>query len=132
MSRTLFLLDLNSYIGFLHIPPVAVLLLVFTSFSLGNISISNNFFYLLPFQLGIIIRGLAAGHVPPTSFILVTMGSTSVLLIGWRTLLYSIFPNDQRKKNDIYKRGSPFELFEVLHYNLRIRKIVLTTIQSKT
>ncbi|WOG91886.1 hypothetical protein DCAR_0311141 [Daucus carota subsp. sativus] len=70
--------------------------------------------WIVGIPLGIIIRGLAAGHVPPTSFILVTMGSTSVLLIGWRTLLYSIFPNDQRKKNDIYKRGSPFELFELL------------------
>lgn len=64
--------------------------------------------------LGIVIRALAAGHLPPTNFILVTMGSTSVLLIGWRTLLYSIFPNDQRKKSDVYKRGSPFELFELL------------------
>lgn len=64
--------------------------------------------------LGIVIRALAAGHIPPTNFIIVTMGSTSVLLIGWRTLLYSIFPNDQRKKNDVYKRGSPFELFELL------------------
>lgn len=64
--------------------------------------------------LGIVIRALAAGHIPPTNFILVTMGSTSVLLIGWRTLLFSIFPNDQRKKSDVYKRGSPFELFELL------------------
>lgn len=90
----------------------------------------NKFFHLLPFQLGIVIRALAAGHIPPTTFILVTMGSTSVLLIGWRTLLYSIFPNDQRKKNDVYKRGSPFELFEVLLHNLCMRKIIFATIKS--
>lgn len=64
-------------------------------------------------QLGIIIRAASAGHIPPVHFVLVTMGSTSVLLIGWRTLLLSVFPNDKRKKSDVYKRGSPFELFEV-------------------
>lgn len=68
----------------------------------------------LGIPLGIIIRATSAGHIPPTHFILVTMGSTSILLIGWRTLLYIIFPNDTRKKSDVYKRGSPFELFELL------------------
>ncbi|KAL5706657.1 hypothetical protein ACHQM5_024798 [Ranunculus cassubicifolius] len=62
--------------------------------------------------LGIIIRAATSGHVPPIQFIAVTMGSTAVLLIGWRALLFTILPND--KKNDVYKRGSPFELFELL------------------
>ncbi|KAG6400371.1 hypothetical protein SASPL_137199 [Salvia splendens] len=65
------------------------------------------------FQLGIIIRALSIGHPPPTNFMLVTMGSTAVLLIGWRALFFIIFPSDKGKKNDVYKRGSPFELFEV-------------------
>ncbi|KAK2977679.1 hypothetical protein RJ640_006019, partial [Escallonia rubra] len=65
-------------------------------------------------RLGIAIRAATIGHVPPINFILVTMGSTSILLIGWRTLLLSIFTNDKSKKNDVYKRGSPFELFELL------------------
>ncbi|KAH7848412.1 hypothetical protein Vadar_002435 [Vaccinium darrowii] len=64
---------------------------------------------------GIAIRAASVGHIPPPNFILVTMGSTALLLIGWRALLFSIFPNDDKsKKNDTYKRGSPFELFELL------------------
>lgn len=68
----------------------------------------------LGIPLGIFIRSTNVGHMPPTNFILVTMGSTAVLLIGWRALLYSIFPGDTSKKNDVYKRGSPFQLFELL------------------
>ncbi|KAL1540294.1 hypothetical protein AAHA92_24665 [Salvia divinorum] len=68
----------------------------------------------LGIPLGIIIRALSIGHPPPTNFMLVTMGSTAVLLIGWRALFFTIFPSDKGKKNDVYKRGSPFELFELL------------------
>lgn len=64
--------------------------------------------------LGLIIRAATLGHIPPTNFILVTMGSTAVLLVGWRTMLVSIFPNEMSKRNDVYRRGSPFELFELL------------------
>ncbi|KAJ6335315.1 hypothetical protein OIU77_025310 [Salix suchowensis] len=42
------------------------------------------------------------------------MGSTGVLLIGWRMLISSVLSNDENKKNDVYRRGSPFELFELL------------------
>ncbi|KAF6136908.1 hypothetical protein GIB67_018947 [Kingdonia uniflora] len=62
--------------------------------------------------LGIIIRALSSGHIPPVNFILVTMGSTSIFLIGWRALFVTVLPSDDSKKNDVYKRGSPFELFE--------------------
>ncbi|MBA0597210.1 hypothetical protein Gorai_007025, partial [Gossypium raimondii] len=65
----------------------------------------------LGIPLGLIIRAATSGHVPPYAFVLVTMGSTSVLLIGWRALIVSIFPDDTKKKNDVYRRGSPFELF---------------------
>lgn len=64
--------------------------------------------------VGLGIRALTAGHFPPTNFILVTLGSTAVLLIGWRTLLFQILPSNKGKKDDIYRRGSPFELFELL------------------
>ncbi|KAI3758481.1 hypothetical protein L6452_06044 [Arctium lappa] len=66
--------------------------------------------------LGIFIRAVSVGHIPPTRFIAVTMGSTALLLIGWRALLSNILADDDEKskKNDIYKRGSPFELFELL------------------
>ncbi|KAL8494613.1 hypothetical protein ACS0TY_025449 [Phlomoides rotata] len=68
----------------------------------------------LGIPLGIIIRAITIGHAPPTNFVLVTMGSTAFLLVGWRALLFTIFPTDKGKKNDVYKRGSPFELFELL------------------
>lgn len=65
--------------------------------------------------LGIFIRAASVGHIPPTKFIAVTMGSTALLLIGWRALISNISADDDKtKKNDIYKRGSPFELFELL------------------
>ena len=64
-------------------------------------------------QLGLTIRAATAGHFPPFNFILVTMGSTAALLVGWRALLYSLLPSDKTKKSDVYRRGSPFELFEV-------------------
>ncbi|KAL3514354.1 hypothetical protein ACH5RR_027071 [Cinchona calisaya] len=68
----------------------------------------------LGIPLGLVIRTVTVGHIPPTNFILVTMGSTAVLLIGWRSLLFSVFSNDKSNKNDVYRRGSPFELFELL------------------
>ncbi|CAL1395712.1 unnamed protein product [Linum trigynum] len=64
--------------------------------------------------LGIVIRTAASGHVPATAFMLVTMGSTGVLLTGWRALASSILPKKDSKKDDVYRRGNPFELFELL------------------
>ncbi|GLJ59758.1 hypothetical protein SUGI_1522060, partial [Cryptomeria japonica] len=66
--------------------------------------------------LGLAIRGVTAGHFPAATFILVSMGSTFILLVGWRTLFTSVFPNDEqnRKKREIYKQGSPLEFFELL------------------
>ncbi|CAL5418000.1 unnamed protein product [Camellia sinensis] len=67
----------------------------------------------LGIPVGLIIRATAVGRIPQPNFILVTMGSTAVLLIGWRALLFSIFlKDDKSKKSDIYRRGSPFEFFE--------------------
>ncbi|KAK2660085.1 hypothetical protein Ddye_006618 [Dipteronia dyeriana] len=68
----------------------------------------------LGIPLGLVIRAVTSGHIPPYAFILVTMGSTAVLLIGWRALLFSFLPGDKIKKNDVYRRGNPFELFELL------------------
>ncbi|WCJ35576.1 hypothetical protein M5689_016823 [Euphorbia peplus] len=64
--------------------------------------------------LGIIIRTVTSGHIPAYSFMVVTMGSTAVLLTGWRSLVSSILPNNESKKDDVYRRGSPFELLELL------------------
>ncbi|KAB1203949.1 hypothetical protein CJ030_MR8G001943 [Morella rubra] len=67
----------------------------------------------LGIPLGLVVRAATSGHFPPYNFVIVTMGSTAVLLIGWRALLHNILPNDKSKKNDVYRRGNPFELFEV-------------------
>ncbi|XVF36463.1 hypothetical protein REPUB_Repub19eG0060800 [Reevesia pubescens] len=67
----------------------------------------------LGIPLGLIIRAATSGHIPPYTFALVTMGSPSVLHIGWRALVISIFPDETKNKNDVYRCGSPFELFEL-------------------
>ncbi|XP_023748945.1 uncharacterized protein LOC111897217 [Lactuca sativa] len=64
--------------------------------------------------LGILVRATSIGHIPPARFIAVTLGSTAVLLIGWRAIISNILADDKSKKNDVYKRGNPFELFELL------------------
>ncbi|KAK7377003.1 hypothetical protein VNO80_02423 [Phaseolus coccineus] len=64
--------------------------------------------------IGIAIRAAGSGHLPNYSFVFVTLGSTAVLLITFRALLYTILPVDNSKKSDDYRRGNPFELFELL------------------
>ncbi|OAY68505.1 hypothetical protein ACMD2_24934 [Ananas comosus] len=64
--------------------------------------------------LGIIIRAVTSGHIPPINFILVTMASTGVLLLVWRALVSNLLSGRQSKQNDVYRQGSPFELFELL------------------
>ncbi|XP_025794519.1 uncharacterized protein LOC112875052 [Panicum hallii] len=64
--------------------------------------------------LGLAIRAVTSGHIPPTPFILVTMGSTGVLLTAWRALVSQILSVGQQQQDDDYRRGSPFELFELL------------------
>jgi hypothetical protein len=59
---------------------------------------------------------VTSGHIPPTPFILVTMGSTGVLLTAWRALVSQILSVGQQQQDDDYRRGSPFELFEVSNF----------------
>nr|GLL48967.1 uncharacterized protein LOC109153188 isoform X1 [Ipomoea trifida] len=74
----------------------------------------------LSLLLGLVLRAATVDHILPVDFITVTMGSAALFLIGWRTLLLSILPDDQKKKkNDVYKRDSPFELFEMSHNSTR-------------
>ncbi|KAI4316584.1 hypothetical protein L6164_024553 [Bauhinia variegata] len=67
----------------------------------------------LGIPVGIGIRAATSGHFPNYGFIFVTMGSTAVLLMTFRALLYTILPIDN-SKSDVYRRGNPFELFELL------------------
>jgi hypothetical protein len=41
------------------------------------------------------------------------MGSTGVLLVIWRFIASKVLSGGQEQKNDDYRRGNPFELFEV-------------------
>ncbi|KAK7321621.1 hypothetical protein VNO77_32443 [Canavalia gladiata] len=68
----------------------------------------------LGIPIGIAIRTATSGHLPNYGFVFVSLGSTAVLLIIFRALLYTILPVDNSKKSDVYRRGSPFELFELL------------------
>lgn len=64
------------------------------------------------------IRAATTGHFPNYGFIFVSMGSTAVLLTTFRALLYTVFPVENSKKSDDYRRGSPFELFEVYELHM--------------
>uniref|UniRef100_A0A453H9U3 Uncharacterized protein n=1 Tax=Aegilops tauschii subsp. strangulata TaxID=200361 RepID=A0A453H9U3_AEGTS len=64
--------------------------------------------------LGIAIRSVTAGHIPQIPFVLVAMGSTGVLLTAWRALISQVLSAGQSKKDDVYRKGNPFELFELL------------------
>ncbi len=66
-------------------------------------------------QLGLVVRGLATGHVPPQPFILVSLGSLFFLMVGWRTVFTLVFPNDDGslQKRTGNRQGGVFEFFEV-------------------
>ncbi|KAG2436547.1 hypothetical protein HYH02_011484 [Chlamydomonas schloesseri] len=66
--------------------------------------------------LGLVIRGLSRGYVPPVPFIGVSMAVTGVLLVGWRSALAAATkpdePDSLKARKD--KRGNPFEFLELL------------------
>lgn len=91
------------------------------------------YLFLTSWQIGIVIRAAASGHLPNYGFVLVSLGSTAVLLITFRALLYAILPVDNSKKSDDYRRGSPFELFEVYNPFIFVRSqdiLFLVPLQS--
>jgi hypothetical protein len=70
--------------------------------------------------LGLVIRGIAKGYVPPTTFAAITLGVTLVLLVGWRAGFALTAPKEEKltpaqqaraRKN---KKGNPFEFFTLL------------------
>jgi hypothetical protein len=42
--------------------------------------------------LGLVIRGVSKGYVPPTPFIVVSMLTTGILIIGWRSAFAAASP----------------------------------------
>ncbi len=43
-------------------------------------------------QVGHVIRAVSRGYLPPTPFLLASLGATLVLLVGWRTALAAATP----------------------------------------
>ena len=43
-------------------------------------------------QLGLVIRGVSRGAVPPVPFIIVSLVATGVLTVGWRTAFAKFGP----------------------------------------
>lgn len=66
--------------------------------------------------VGLVIRGVTTGHVPAPPFVVVSMASTLVLLVGWRAAITAVFPNDKQsnKKRDGDRKGGAFELIQLL------------------
>ncbi|MCO5597629.1 hypothetical protein L7F22_051710 [Adiantum nelumboides] len=66
--------------------------------------------------LALVIRSLTSGHVPSHPFIIVSMASTLILLVGWRATANVVFPNEKFAKDKLTgnKKGSVFELFQLL------------------
>lgn len=66
--------------------------------------------------LALVIRGVTSGHVPAQPFIVVSMASTLVLLVGWRATVAVVFPNEKMSNDKLAgnKKGSIFELFQLL------------------
>lgn len=42
--------------------------------------------------LGLVIRGVAKGYVPPKPFVIVSLAATLVLMVGWRAALAAATP----------------------------------------
>ncbi|KAJ3672823.1 hypothetical protein LUZ60_006197 [Juncus effusus] len=70
--------------------------------------------WVIGIPVGIGIRALNLGHFPATPFIIVTMGSTGILLVLWRFIAAKILAGGKKNQNDDFKSGNPFELFELL------------------
>jgi divalent metal cation (Fe/Co/Zn/Cd) transporter len=71
---------------------------------------------------GLLVRSLVKGHLPETTFIMVSMAFTGVILVGWRSVFVrwiakpldsSLSAADQLKKRQ-NKRGNPFEFISLL------------------
>eukprot|EP00897_Mesotaenium_endlicherianum_P001007 jgi/Mesen1/10907/ME000095S10245 len=63
--------------------------------------------------VGLAIRGLTKGQVPPTPFILVSLASTFVILVGWRAAFAALTSKEETKRAG-NRKGNPFEFFQLL------------------
>jgi hypothetical protein len=52
--------------------------------------------------LGLVVRGVSKGYVPPTPFIVVSLAATAVLMVGWRAALAAATP-EVRERGGVFK-----------------------------
>lgn len=66
--------------------------------------------------LGIAIRSFSKGELPPLPFVVVSMVSTLVLVVGWRVLFASTLGKQEAngKSRNGNRQGNPFEFFQLL------------------
>ncbi|GAB4816920.1 hypothetical protein N2152v2_003966 [Parachlorella kessleri] len=87
--------------------------------------------------VGHAIRALGRGYLPPTPFLLATLGSTLVLLVGWRTALAAATPEPppmtphERMLKSHKKMGGPFEFVRFIQSMTRRWKASLGRILAK-
>ncbi|CAI7878155.1 unnamed protein product [Closterium sp. NIES-53] len=64
--------------------------------------------------LGIAFRSLIKGQPPQLPFLAVAIVMTSLLMLGWRAALAAALPGDGGEKSKLDRKGSVFELLELL------------------
>lgn len=66
--------------------------------------------------LGLVIRGIVTSHMPAQAFILVSMGSLLVLMVGWRVAYVYVFANGGNvvESKPANRSGGVFEFLELL------------------
>lgn len=79
--------------------------------------------WIVAVPLGIAVRSLLKGYMPETSFIIVSMVATGVLMVGWRSALAyatlgsaggDIAGGNSSNNSSKNRRGNPFELIGLL------------------
>ncbi len=73
--------------------------------------------------MGLALRGVAKGYVPPTAFMVISLAATAILLIGWRTVAAAVLPAaddptltpaQRALKTRRDKQGNPLEFLSLL------------------
>ncbi|GJP43300.1 hypothetical protein CLOM_g2781 [Closterium sp. NIES-68] len=64
--------------------------------------------------LGVAFRSLIKGQPPQLPFLVVSIVMTAVFMLGWRAALAAALPGDGGEKSQLDRKGSVFELFELL------------------
>jgi len=68
--------------------------------------------------IGLVLRGLLKGYIPPLSFALVTSVATGVIMVGWRAAFIAKMPlkkvDSEAPRGRGNRKGNPLEFFSLL------------------